>query len=284
MFTKDQGRPGGFVVFTKRKMELGANVKAIKGTAAAFATSGPSKGYIVPVTATTGLRPIGRFTETVDNTGGAVGAKKAEVNFHRKFELVRWANDTVAPLAKADRGSFCFGKDNETCSADGDGRSYAGIFWEFEGTQVLVEPHLALLTAPETAQVLKKSVTIAYNHASLVAEGDDGDAVDIAVGSALPAGAVLVGHRYTITSPFAGAGVASLALKVGFAGDTDGVFESVDIFGDAAGEYRGVPGTAMGGPAGGKQLLANLDPDNAAGLDELTGGSVTIDVFYFVAA
>jgi hypothetical protein len=38
----------------------------------------------------------------------------------------------------------------------------------------------------------------------------------------------------------------------------------------------------MGGPAGEKPLVANCDPDAAAGLDELTAGSVTIDVLYCV--
>jgi hypothetical protein len=141
----------------------------------------------------------------------------------------------------------------------------------------------ARLDALEAVQIQKKSVTIAFDHASFLAEGDDGDAVDIAVGTALPAGAMLLAARYTINTPFAGAGLATLTMMVGFAGDTNGVIEAVDILGDTAGEYKGTPGTAMLGPAGAKQLLANFDPDAAAGLDELTAGSVTIDVFYCVA-
>lgn len=283
-------RPGAFSVMTRRKLELGANVKAIKGTQAAFAISGPSAGYVVPMAdGATNLRPIGRFGETVDNLGGAVGAKKAEVLFHRTFEVLHWNNDSSTPVTKAHRGQLCYGKDNDTVSADGTSRSFAGLVWDVEGSggsaEVLVEPFAAFQAALEptaASQIAKKTVTIPYNHASFTAEGDDGDAVDINVGTALPAGAVLLGARYTIGTVFAGSGVASLTMKVGFTGDTDGVIEAVDIFGDATGEYRGVAGTAMNGPAGGKQLVANFDPDNAAGLDELTAGSVTIDVFYAV--
>lgn len=139
------------------------------------------------------------------------------------------------------------------------------------------------LDALEAVKIQKKSVTVPFDLAAFAAESDDGDAVDVNVGTALPAGAMLLGARYTISDVFAGAGVTTLTMMVGFSGDTNGVIEAVDIFGDAAGEYRGVPGTAMGGPAGGKQLVANFDPDSSAALDELTAGEVTIDVFYYVA-
>lgn len=274
--------PSGFKAFDRRKLELGANVKAIKGTEACVATTGANKGYVVPMSATPGLRPLGRFGETVDNTGGALGAKKAEVLFHRHIECLKLLNDNVAPLSKADRGGFCYGKDNNTVSAASDGRSAAGVFWDLEDGYALVEPAPAMSAPETTGQLLKKSVTIPFNHASFLAEGDDGDAVDINVGSALPDGAVLVGRRYTIVTPFAGAGLATLTMMVGFAGDTNGVIEAVDVLSDVAGEYAGVAGTAMGGPAGGKQLVANFDPDAAAGLDELTAGELTIDVFYIV--
>lgn len=272
---------------TRRKMELGANVKAIKGTSAALAISGGNAGYVVPMIGAVGLMPLGRFGETVDNTSGALGAKKVEVLFHRQFEVLHWANDSGGgtPVTKAMRGSLCYAKDNDTVSGDATSRSAAGLVWDVVGSEVLVEPAQALqaLLEPHTAfQVAKKTVTIAYNHASFLAEGDDGDAVDVNVGTALPAGAMLLGARYTIGQVFAGAGLATLTMKVGFSGDTDGVIEAVDVLGDATAEYRGVPGTAMGGPAGGKQLVANFDPDNAAGIDELTAGSVTIDVFYAV--
>ncbi len=135
------------------------------------------------------------------------------------------------------------------------------------------------LDALESTTIQKKSVTVLFGD---LIDGDDGDAQDVNVGTALPAGAVLLAARYTINEAFAGAGVATLTMMVGFSGDTNGCIEAVDILSDAAAEYRGTPGTAMGGPAGSKQLVANFDPDASAGLDELTAGSVTIDVLYCV--
>ncbi len=138
------------------------------------------------------------------------------------------------------------------------------------------------LDALESAQIFTKTVTIPYNLAALAAESDDGDAVDINCGTALPANAMLLAAKYEITEPFVGAGLATLTMMVGFSGDTNGVIEAVDILSDSAAQYKGVPGTAMLGPASEKQLLVNLDPDSSAALDELTAGEVVVTVFYCV--
>lgn len=143
-------RPGRFTVMTRRKLELGANVKAIKGTQAAIATEGSNAGYVVPMSAAEGLLPIGRFTETVDNTGGALGAKKAEVAFHRTIECLHWTNDSggsSTPVTKAMRGTLCFAKDNDTVSGSGTGRSFAGFVWDIVDGEVLVETLPGLMTA-----------------------------------------------------------------------------------------------------------------------------------------
>ncbi len=135
----------------------------------------------------------------------------------------------------------------------------------------------------EAVMIQKKSVTVLYTD---LVDGDDGDAQDVNVGTALPAGAFVVAAKYTINTPFAGAGVATLTMIVGKSGDTNGVIEAVDILGDAAGQYQGTLGTMMvNGPSlqSEVQLVANFDPDASAGLDELTAGSVTIDVFYFAS-
>jgi hypothetical protein len=139
------------------------------------------------------------------------------------------------------------------------------------------------LDALEAVQIYSKTVTIPYDLAAFAAESDDGDAVNVNVGTALPAGAMLLAAKYEITEVFAGAGVTTLTMIVGFSGDTNGVIEAVDVFGDATGEYKGTPGTAMLGPAGEKQLIANFDPDSSAALDELTAGEIVITVLYTVA-
>ncbi len=139
------------------------------------------------------------------------------------------------------------------------------------------------LDALESISILKKSVTVLYSDFTATA---DNTPEDISVGTALPAGAILLGARYTINTPFAGVGVATLTMIVGKSGDANGVIEAVDIQGDAAAQYQGTLGTMMvNGPSlqSAVQLVANFAPDAAGGLDELTAGSVTIDVYYFVA-
>jgi hypothetical protein len=212
-----------------------------------------------------------------ETTGSAPGQLvEANVNHSSTTATHRGKFTTSAVSASAgseiaDAGPVTFTK----AGASG----LAIVECNFPGASADDDARLDLL---EAVQIQKKSVTIPFDLAAFLASGDDGADVDVNVGTALPAGAMLLGARYTIATPFAGAGVSTLTMIVGFAGDANGVIEAVDIFGDAAGEYRGVPGTAMGGPAGSKQLVANFDPDASAGLDELTAGDLTIDVFYAV--
>lgn len=248
-----------------------------------------SEGNVVPGSAATGLIALGKLIDgsDVDNSAGADGAKRANV----QAGVHRWANSAAADeITAAEIGDVCYIVDDQTVAKTDNGatRSAAGIISNVDAAGVWVASGFNMFAQPAPTAggsfILQKTLTVPFNHAQLLAEGDDGDAVDINVGTALPDNAVLIGARYKITIPFVGAGLATLTMMVGFAGDTNGVIEAVDILGDAAAEYRGVPGTAMGGPAGLKQLVANFDPDGAAGLDELTAGSVKIDVFYFVQA
>ena len=235
----------------------------------------------------TGMTCVGRFEKEADNTDGDDGDIQGEV----RPGVYRWANsDGGDEIGAGDVGSVCYIVDDETVAKtdDSSARSVAGVVVNVDSAGVWVASGFNLFAAPTLTPggpfLLSKTVTVAHDDAAFEAEGDDGDSVDVNVGTALPANAVILGARYTITEVFAGAGVASLTMIVGFSGDTNGVIEAVDIFGDATGEYRGTPGSAVGGPAGGKQLVANFDPDASAGLDELTAGEVKIDVFYAVIA
>jgi hypothetical protein len=134
--------PSGFKTLDRLKMKMGANFKALKGCIAAIALSGTNKGLVVEGTAAGNLLIIGRFGETVDNTGGAAGAKKVEVLFHRHFECLKLVNDATTPVAETDIGQRCFVKDNNTVSMDGSGRSVGGTVWGFDDALVLVEPGL----------------------------------------------------------------------------------------------------------------------------------------------
>ncbi len=238
-----------------------------------------SSGEMKPGVTATGLIAVGRFEKTVDNTDdGEYGYAKPGV--------FRMANGTGADeITAAEIGDVCYIDDDQTVAKTDASttRSVAGVIVSVDSDGVWVAVGFALFAQPSPTPggpfLLSKTVTI--DELDLI-DGDDGDAEDHNIGTALPDGAVLIAARYKINEVFAGVGVASLTMIVGFSGDTNGVIEAVDIFGDATGEYRGVPGTAMGGPAGGKQLVANFDPDASAGLDELSAGNITIEVFYVV--
>lgn len=134
-------RPGGFKNVTRDKRPLGANVKAIKGTAAVVDTraASPTRGYVIPATAAEDLVAIGRFTETVDNTGGANGALRVGVEYTREFKCLRWNNSVVNPITVVHRGSLAYFEDNQTVGNDATGRSSAGRIYDLEDGQVLVE-------------------------------------------------------------------------------------------------------------------------------------------------
>src|SRR4051812_27219688 len=115
-------RPGRYETITRAKVPLAANVKVFKGAAAVLDTAnGATQGFYLPAKVADGLVPRGRFNETIDNTGGANGAKMVEVIFHRKFEVIWWNNDTTAPVTAAHRGSDCYFIDDQTVSSDDTG-------------------------------------------------------------------------------------------------------------------------------------------------------------------
>ncbi len=243
-------------------------------------------GYVVAGETATGLIPVGVVQRFADNTGGDAG----DVRGKAKPGVFRFVNDGDAIVA-ADKGSVCYIVDDQTVDIDDGGatRSKAGVIVDVDADGVWVAVGFAFFSNPAATPagtLQKKTVTVPFDHASFAAESDDGDAVNINVGTALPAGAILVGARYTITDPFVGAGLATLTMIVGKSGDTNGVIEAVDILGDTAGQYQGTLGTMMvNGPSlqSEVQLVANFDPDGSAALDELTAGEVVIDVYYFVA-
>lgn len=132
--------PGRVEVIHRTKVELQAEAKVYAGAAAVIDTAaGAGKGYYKQATAATGLVMRGRFTETVDNTGGANGAKKAEVEFIKPLHIVKFDNLTGTPCAKSDRGSKCYFDSDHEVTPSSASRSEAGRVFEIAGTKVLVE-------------------------------------------------------------------------------------------------------------------------------------------------
>jgi len=247
--------------------------------AGAFVCTNAQGRAVAGVTAT-GLIPAGRCEALADNSDGLDDA----INVNAKPGVYRWANGDS--ITNSSRGAVCYlGDDQTVYSTDGGGtRSKAGVIVDVDDDGVWVATGFEVFSNPAatpSGTIQKRTVTVDYTDFTATADGVD---ESINVGAALPANAVLVAAKYTINTPFAGAGVATLTMIVGYSGDTNGVFEAVDIFGDSAANYGGTLGTAMGPAlADSKQLVANFDPDSSAGLDELTAGNITIDVYYIVA-
>lgn len=121
------------------RFRVGANVKIYKGAECAMKGS-----FLVPVTATTGLKHYCTALETVDNTGGAAGAKSCSVEFDKPKSLVRFINDTVAPVTVSDIGEHCYGVDDSavvSASSDSGARSRVGTPWVIIATNDPIGQH-----------------------------------------------------------------------------------------------------------------------------------------------
>jgi len=104
-------------------------------------------GYLVPATEDTGLTPVGRASDTVDNSSGAAGAATCHVDFMRERTFFPFGALSDEQFAQTDVGGPAFFVDDQTVSPD-DGsepavgetpavppsRSLAGTVFRVEGT------------------------------------------------------------------------------------------------------------------------------------------------------
>jgi len=127
--------PGSRVWVQSVELELAANVKCIKGD---FGITDGGR-YIEPARVDTGLTPIGRFALTVDNTGGLAGAKKVIARLVNGLFADGFLNDTVAPVLATHLWTNVYLKDARTVSADGTGRSVAGVLVRIDSDKVFVK-------------------------------------------------------------------------------------------------------------------------------------------------
>ncbi len=96
-------------------------------------------GYAAPGSTATTLTYLGRFEESVDNTGGANGAVTVNVRRGKAFKFKNSAGDAVT---QAELGKTCYIVDDETVSktnAGGNTQSAAGkvLGVEADGVWVL---------------------------------------------------------------------------------------------------------------------------------------------------
>lgn len=116
---------------TERYLPLKANTKIWKGAMVAV----DATGFIVNVTAATGLTCIGVAMRTVDNTGGADGAKSIQV----ESGMFPMTNSTTASddVRRQEIGSPVYGVDNQTVGRIATGRSVVGVLHSFQETDGL---------------------------------------------------------------------------------------------------------------------------------------------------
>lgn len=95
-------------------------------------------GYAAPGSAATTLTYLGRAESSVDNTGGADGAKTVQVRRRKAF---KWKNSGADAVTQAELGKSCYIVDDETVAkTNGTGtRSVAGTVVQLDADGVWVE-------------------------------------------------------------------------------------------------------------------------------------------------
>lgn len=104
--------------------QVAANVKIWKGSLVAL-----NGGYAAPGATATGRVAMGRAKETVDNLGGAAGAKMIET----EEGIFGWINDGADAFVQADVGSDAYITDDQTVCKTATGKSKAGKLYSLEG-------------------------------------------------------------------------------------------------------------------------------------------------------
>ena len=114
--------------------DVAASVKCYAGAMAVL----DSAGRVKPGVAATGLIPVGRFAETVDNSTGDAGDVQATV----EPGIYRFANSAAADeITAAEIGDRCYIVDDQTVAATSDtnARSAAGKVLAVDAAGVWVE-------------------------------------------------------------------------------------------------------------------------------------------------
>lgn len=129
-----------------------AAVAVYQGGAAVIDTS---TGYVTKGQASTTLKAIGTFAESVDNSAGAAGDKSVNVKLATELVVVRFVNGSGADeIVATDIGKPCYFLDDQTVSIVASSHSIAGIVWDVDATKgvavELVVPFPVSLAATPT--------------------------------------------------------------------------------------------------------------------------------------
>lgn len=150
-------------------------------------------GYATPGAVSTALTYMGRAEETVDNTGGAPGAKTVKV---RRGKAFKFANSGADAVTLASMGKLCYIVDDLTVAlTNGNGtRSPAGIVLGVDSDGVWVgEAGRASLTATAALDFASINAAASADLTIAVAGAAVGDSVELGLPAAPAAGLVFNG-------------------------------------------------------------------------------------------
>ena len=109
---------------------IAANKKIYAGSLVARDAS----GYATPGATAADILGVGRAKETVDNTGGAAGALRVEI----EKGVFQFANSAGGPITIADIGNTCYIEDDQTVSKTDVSQSVAGTIEDVDANGVWV--------------------------------------------------------------------------------------------------------------------------------------------------
>jgi hypothetical protein len=91
-----------------------------------------ASGLLVPMTAATGLRAIGRAEQSLTSGVGQNPRMRVSTG------VFGWSNDAGDLVTSAARGAVCYASDDQTVSITSTGKSVAGVVIDLDGTTVWV--------------------------------------------------------------------------------------------------------------------------------------------------
>jgi hypothetical protein len=215
----------------------------------------------------------GDFDNTATGPAGVAGANDA-FNVELAIGVATVDYSGTAPKA----GQKVYAVDNHTVSLDSSSgtRGIAGVCTETGSggkVEVYIDPVMNGALAEGTASaVLAKSLTL--GHADL---NDADGSQSFNIGTALPAGAVVLGCTATVTEAFTDGATGDFDLDIGIAGAPTSLLADADL---SLGVKSGPLGARPLGRYPSAQLLATVRAD--VNVTTATAGAAVIEVFYAI--
>jgi hypothetical protein len=144
-------------IISRERRPLAANAKVFANALAVCAVEGAARGFYQQADAGASFVAVGYFREDVDNTGGANGAKLAEIEYFRDRKVILVENDEDTAVLAADREQVCYLLDDQTATGDPTGASEGGVTYDVTSEGVWLE----VLGLPKPKRVQRGTGTLA---------------------------------------------------------------------------------------------------------------------------